>query len=147
MAANTSPMNTYMTFLMHKASGASVYSELVPIKDYPDFLNDINTIDVTNLEQSMHTYILGLADTGGSMDFTANYIKSDYSSIKALEGSVENFAIWFGGTVSGSSVVPSGDDGKWSFSGYVKAGIVGKGADDAREMQVHVVPTTDITFA
>ena len=55
MAANTSPMNTYMTFLMYKASASADYTELVPIKDYPDFLNDINTIDVTNLEQAMHT--------------------------------------------------------------------------------------------
>lgn len=60
MAANTSPMNTYMTFLMYKPSASSDYSELLPIKDYPDFLNDINTIDVTNLEQSMHTYILNV---------------------------------------------------------------------------------------
>ena len=147
MAASTSPTNTYMTFLMYKASSSSTYTELLPIKDYPDFLNDINTIDVTNLEQSMHTYILGLADTGGSMDFTANYIKSDYSAVKALEGTEYDFAIWFGGTVSGTTVTPVGDDGKWSFSGYVKAGIVGKGADDAREMQVHIAPTTDITFA
>ena len=147
MATNTSPMNTYMTFLMYKASSSSTYTELLPIKDYPDFLNDINTIDVTTLEQAMHTYILGLADTGGSMDFTANYIKSDYSTVKALEGTEHDFAIWFGGTVSGTTVTPTGDDGKWSFSGYVKAGIVGKGADDAREMQVHIAPTTDITFA
>lgn len=146
MAANTTPMNTYMTFLMYKASAASSYSELIPIKDYPDFLNDINTIDVTNLEQSMHTYILGLADTGGDMTFTANYIKSDYSTVKALEGTEQEFAIWFGGTVSGSTITPSGDDGKWAFSGYIKAGIVGKGADEAREMQIHIAPTTDMTF-
>ena len=146
MAANTSPMNTYMTFLMYKASASADYTELVPIKDYPDFLNDINTIDVTNLEQSMHTYILGLADTGGDMTFTANYIKSDYTTVKALEGDVHDFAIWFGGSVSGSTVTPSGDDGKWAFSGYIKAGIVGKGADEGREMQIHIAPTTDMTF-
>lgn len=147
MAANTSPMNTYMTFLMYKPSAGSDYSELLPIKDYPDFLNDINTIDVTNLEQSMHTYILGLADTGGDMTFTANYIKSDYSAVKALEGSIQDVALWFGGTVSNTTVTPTGDDGKWSFKGYIKAGIVGKGVDEAREMQIHVAPTTDMTFA
>ena len=81
------------------------------------------------------------------MDFTANYIKTDYSTVKALEGTVQDFAIWFGGSVSGSTVTPSGDDGKWSFSGYIKTGIVGKGADEAREMQLHIAPTTDMTFA
>lgn len=147
IAASTTPTNTYLTFLMHKAAGGSDYTSLVPIKDYPDFLNDINTIDVTNLQQAMHTYILGLADTGGDMTFTANYIKSDYSTVKALEGEVQELALWFGGTVSGSTVTPTGEDGKWSFSGYVKAGIVGKGVDEAREMQIHVAPTTDMTFA
>lgn len=140
-------MTTYMTFLMYKASAATEYTELIPIKDYPDFLNDINTIDVTNLEQSMHTYILGLADTGGDMTFTANYIKSGYSTVKALEGDVQDLSIWFGGVVSGASIVPNGEDGKWTFKGYVKAGIVGKGVDEAREMQIHVAPTTDMTFA
>lgn len=42
-------MNTYMTFLM-KSTDGSAYTDLVPIKDYPDFLNEVNTIDVTNLQ-------------------------------------------------------------------------------------------------
>ena len=47
-------MNTYMTFLMHSTNG-STYSDLVPIVDYPDFMNEVNTFDVTNLQNSMHT--------------------------------------------------------------------------------------------
>lgn len=47
-------MNTYMTFLMHSTNGTT-YSSLVPIKDYPDFLNEVNTIDVTDLQSKMHT--------------------------------------------------------------------------------------------
>ena len=47
-------MNTYMTFLMKSTNGTS-YTDLVPIKDYPDFMNEVNTIDVTNLQQAMHT--------------------------------------------------------------------------------------------
>ena len=70
-------MNTYMTFLMHSTDG-STYSDIVPIKDYPDFMNEVNTIDVTNLQNSMHTYIMGLLDTGGDMPFTCNYTAEDY---------------------------------------------------------------------
>ena len=81
------------------------------------------------------------------MTFTANYIKSDYNTVKGLENTEQYLAIWFGGSVSGSTVTPSGDDGKWTFKGYVKAGIVGKGVDEAREMQIHVAPTTDMVFA
>jgi hypothetical protein len=140
-------MLTYMSFLMTSTDGTS-YSDLVPIKDYPDFLNEVNTIDVTNLQNSMHTYIAGLLDTGGTMDFTANYSAADYQTVKALDdGSEKHLAIWFGGTESGGTVTPTGTDGKWSFDGYVKVGIVGKGADEAREMTIHVVPSTDMTFS
>ena len=140
-------MNTYMTFLMQSSNGSS-YTDIVPIKDYPDFLNSVNTIDVTNLQNEMHTYIMGLLDTGGDMAFTANYTATDYQTVKALDDGTEHYlAIWFGGTKSGSTVTPTGTDGKWSFKGMVKVGIVGKGVDEAREMTIHVVPSSDMTFS
>ena len=140
-------MNTYMTFLMSSSNG-STYTDIVPIKDYPDFLNSVNTIDVTNLQNEMHTYIMGLLDTGGDMAFTANYTAADYQTVKALDDGTEKYlAIWFGGTKSGGTITPTGVDGKWSFKGMVKVGIVGKGVDEAREMTIHVVPSTDMTFS
>lgn len=140
-------MNTYMTFLMHSTNG-STYTDLVPIKDYPDFLNEVNTIDVTSLQNSMHTYIAGLLDVGGTMDFTCNYSATDYQTVKALDDGTEKYlAIWFGGTDTGGSINPTGVDGKWTFKGMVKVGISGKGVDEAREMIIHVVPGTDMVFS
>ena len=140
-------MNTYMTFLMKSADNGNTYTDLCHIKDYPDFLNEVNTIDVTDLQNACHVYVQGLQDNGGDMTFTANYVKTDYSTLRGLAGSEQYLAIWFGGSISGGSVVPSGTDGKWSFKGMVNVGIVGKGVDEAREMQIHVTPTTDIAFA
>lgn len=142
-------MNTYMTFLMLGTGDSTItYADLVPIKDYPDFMNEVNTIDVTTLQNSMHTYTAGLMDTGGDMAFTANYSATDYQTIKALDdGTDKNLAIWFGGTESGGTITPTGSDGKWSFTGRVTVGIVGKGVDEAREMQIHVVPSSDMTFS
>ena len=139
-------MNTYMTFLMKSADNGNNYTDLVHIKDYPDFLNEVATIDVTDLQNAMHTYILGLQDTGGDMVFTANYSKTDYTTVKGLAGTEQYLAIWFGGSMSGGSLVPTGSDGKWAFKGMVNVGIVGKGVDEAREMQIHVTPTTDMSF-
>ena len=139
-------MNTYMTFLMHSTDG-STYSDLVPIKDYPDYLNEVNTIDVTNLQNANHTYIFGLNDSGGSLDFLCNYDQSDYQTVKGLDDGTEKYlAIWFGGVESGGTISPDGADGKWAFKGMVKVGIVGKGVDEAREMTIHIVPTTDMVF-
>lgn len=139
-------MNTYMTFLMKSADNGNNYTDLVHIKDYPDFLNEVATIDVTDLQNAMHTYILGLQDTGGDMVFTANYTKTDYTTVKGLAGTEQYLAIWFGGSMSGGSLVPTGSDGKWAFKGMVNVGLVGKGVDEAREMQIHVTPTTDMSF-
>lgn len=140
-------MNTYMTFLMHSTDGTS-YSDLVPIKDYPDFLNEVNTIDVTDLQNANHTYIFGLGDSGGDMAFTANFTVADYQTVKALDdGTVKHLALWFGGTETGGVITPNGTDGKWTFDGMVKVGIVGKGVDEAREMTIHVVPSTDMVFS
>lgn len=137
-------MNTYMTFLMTSANG-STYTDLVPIKDYPDYLNEVATIDVTDLQNASHTYILGLGDTGGAMDFTANYTPANYYKCRQLDDGQEHyFAIYFGGTNSGGTISPTGNDGKWTFKGMLKVGIVGKAVDEAREMTIHVVPTTDI---
>lgn len=92
--------------------------------------------------------IAGLLDTGGDMAFTANYSATDYQTIKTLDdGTDKDLAIWFGGTESGSTITPTGSDGKWSFTGRVTVGIVGKGVDEAREMQIHVVPSSDMTFS
>lgn len=139
---------TYMSFLMHgTGTGTLTWADLCPIKDYPDFMNDVNAIDITDLQQNMHTYIMGLKDTGGDMAFTANYDKTNFTTVKALEGTEQNLAIWFGGTeASDGTVTPTGSDGKWTFKGYVSVGIVGKGADEAREMQIHVTPTTVMAF-
>ena len=138
-------MNTYMSFLMQSSNGTT-YTSICPIKDYPDFLNSVNTIDVTDLQSEMHHYIQGLLDVGGDMTFTANYRAVDYNTIKALAGTEQYLGIWFGGTASGGTVTPSGADGKWNFKGFINVGIVGKGVDEAREMQIHVTPTTDMTF-
>lgn len=91
---------------------------------------------------------MGLLDTGGDMPFTCNYTSEDYQTVKALDDGTEHYlAIWFGGTDSGGTITPTGVDGKWSFKGMIKVGIVGKGVDEAREMTIHVVPSSDMTFS
>lgn len=141
-------MNTYMSFLMHSTDGGSTWTDLVPIKDYPDFLNNINTIDVTNLQNANRTRIFGIGDNGDSLDFTCNYDLADYQALRALDdGTEKDLAIWFGGQIVGSTVTPTGVDGIWSFKGLLKVGVVGKGVDEAREMTVHIAVSSDMTFS
>ena len=82
------------------------------------------------------------------MTFTANYSATDYQTVTAMDDGTEKYlAIYFGGQIVGSTITPTGVDGIWKFKGYVTAGIVGKGADEAREMTIHVTPSTDMTFS
>lgn len=138
--------NTSLSFLMNKAS--TTYSKLVDIKSYPNFSGEVEALETTTLSNTARTYIPGIAQASdGTLVFPANYTKTDYDAIVALAGSEKDLAIWFGGTVSGSTVTPTGSEGKYEFKGYVTVGIVGKGVNEVREMEVRVFPTTEITPA
>lgn len=139
--------NTSLTFLMHCASGTT-YSELVPIKSYPNFGGDRESLETTTLSNTSRTYIPGIIQASdGNLTFPANYDKTEYTALKALEGSEKDFALWMGGTVSGNTVTPTGSEGKWNFSGYLTVGLVGKGVNEVREMEIRITPTTDVTVA
>lgn len=135
-------MNTSLTFLMYKASGSS-YEKLVDIKDYPDFLAAPEMLESTTLSDIAKTYEPGLIDTpSDGFPFTAPYSSTDYDTVKALENQDLDLAIWFGGTVSGETVTPTGSDGKFQFKGQVSVAIIGKGTSELREMNVIVSPKT-----
>lgn len=49
------------------------YTELPGVKALPALGDDVNTLQTTDLAQTKcHTYIIGLADSGGSMQLTVN---------------------------------------------------------------------------
>lgn len=129
------------TFLMQGASGSE--NKLVDIKDYPDLRSAPETLETTTLSDHARTYILGL-QSGEALSFTANYVKADFSAIEALEGSEQDFAVWFGADANGD---PDGHEGKFSFKGFISVSVVGKGVNEVREMTITIAPTTEVSFA
>ena len=140
MAATSS----YKTFLMQKSGSA--WSKLVDIVDSPDLGGEPERIDVTTLSNKMRTYVEGVQDVD-SMNFTANYDKTDYTTIQALAGQSGDYAVWFGGTESGGVVTPTGSEGKFSWTGTISVYVNGMGVNEARQMTITAIPSTDITFA
>ena len=138
-------ISTYKTFLMHKASGSSSFEKLVDIKEFPDLGGDPEMIDVTTLSDKMQHFVLGVQSNEG-LTFTTNYTKTDFTALKALEGSTETYAVWFGGTESGGVVTPDGSDGKFSFDGELSVHVVGGGVNAAVDMSITIAPSTDIAF-
>ena len=141
-------LSTFRTYLMYKESGSSDYSSLCHITSTPDLGGTPNMIQTTTLSDDTHTYIPGVKDLGDGLTFGANYDKTDYQKLKALENVNTKFAVWKGGTgTSTLDAVPTGSDGKWEFEGSLTVYPTGGGVDEAFGMTIVIAPSTSITFA
>ncbi len=136
-------MNTYKTFLMQGATtgGSTTWTKLLDIKDYPDLFGSPEKLEKTTLSDRAHTYDEGIEENEG-LEFTANYDKTTFDTLRALKGKETDFAVWFGGTENGGEVTPTGSDGKFKCKGKLSVTIVGKGVNEVREMKVSICTTS-----
>ncbi len=139
-------ISTYKVYLMHKASASADYSKLVDIKSFPDLGGAPEMLETTTLSDPMQTFIAGIQtlDTSG-LQFTANYTKSDFTTLKELEGSEHDFAIWFGATTASNVDTPTGSDGKFEFKGQLTVWPNGGGVNEVVNMTISIAPSTKIT--
>lgn len=139
--------NTSFSFLMEgTGTGTLSYAKVVDIKDYPDIGGAPEALDATSLTNWARVYIEGIEETQSNLSFTCNYELTDYQTVKALEGSERHWAIWFGGTRSGNVVTPTGSAGKFIFDGYLHVHIVGKGVNEVQEMQIDIIPSSEMSL-
>ena len=137
-------ISTYKTYLLKKSG--STYTKLVDIKDFPDLGSEPENLDTTTLSDSMHTYIAGITDVGGALQFTANYDKTKYTSLLSETAST-TYAVAFGGTIGTSDAYTStGNNGIWEFTGTLTVYPTGKGVNEVQEMMVSITPETIISF-
>ncbi len=136
-------ISTYKIFLMKKGNG-DAYEKLVDIKDFPDLGGAPEMLETTTLSDGMQTYIPGIQSLD-ALEFTSNYTKEDFTKLKALEGQNGEYAVWFGGTVAGNTVTPTGSDGKFNFSGALSVFPVGGGVNEVVDMTITIAPSTPIT--
>lgn len=134
-------ISTYKVFLMKKTE--STYGKLIDIKDFPDLGGAPEMLETTTLSDGAQTYILGI-QSQDALEFTANYTKSDYDTLKALEGTELDLAVWFGGTVANGVATPTGSDGKYEFKGELTVFISGGGVNEVVDMTISIAPKTVI---
>ena len=134
--------STYKTFLMLKSS--DTYRKLIDIKEFPDLGSDPEMLETTTLSDKMKTFIFGIQNNEG-LKFSANYDKVAYQALKQLEDEDHDYAVWFGGTESGGTVTPTGDEGKFSFSGLLSVHATGGNVNEVRGMSITIAPSTAIT--
>lgn len=146
MAATTTPISTYKTYLMYKSTtSATAYTKLIDIKNFPDLGGEPERIDVTTLSDGVRKYIPGIQDLS-SFSFNCNYIPADYQKINGMAGTEYEFSIWVGATTSNNENVPDGSNGKWDFSGQITCFKAGGDVNAAQDMTVVLFPTTDFKF-
>lgn len=140
-------ISTYKVFLMKGTTSGddTTWAKLVDIKEFPDLGGEPEMLETTTLSDKMQTYIAGIQSLEG-LSFTSNYTKSDFATLKALDGKTEKYAVWFGGTESGGVVTPDGSDGKFEFDGQLSVYPVGGGVNEVVDMNITIAPSTPINF-
>lgn len=121
----------------------STYTKLVDIKSFPDLGGAPEQLETTTLSDPMQTYIAGIQSLD-ALEFEANYTKTDYTKLKALEGKTEKYAVWFGGSESGGALTPDGSDGKFEFEGQLSVYAAGGGVNEVVGMNISISPSTPI---
>ena len=137
-------ISTYKIFLMKKGSG-DTYEKFLDIKSFPDLGGAPEMLETTTLSDPMQTYIAGIQSLD-ALEFEANYTLEDYQKCKEEEGKTGSYAVWFGGTSTGSTVTPTGEHGKFNFDGMLSAFPVGGGVNEVVGMTVTIAPSTPITL-
>lgn len=133
---------------MYKASASAEYAKLVDIKDFPDMGGTPEMLETTTLSDPMQTFIAGIQTLDSSgLQFTANYTKADFTTLKALEGTEKDYAVWFGATTANDVDTPTGSDGKFAFSGILSVFPTGGGVNEVVNMTISIAPSTKITFS
>ena len=138
-------ISTYKVFLMKKAaSPEDTWEKLVDIKDFPDLGGAPETLETTTLSDKMQTYINGIQSLD-ALEFTSNYDWTEFLKLKELENVDTDYAVWFGGTENAGVVTPTGEDGKFEFTGQLSVFPVGGGVNEVVDMTITIAPSTPIT--
>ena len=140
-------VSTFRTYLMYKPTVESDYTKLIDITSTPDLGGSPNMLETTTLSDDTQTFIPGVKQLGDGLEFTANFDKSDYKKVKALEGKQVQYAVWKGGSGnSGTTAVPDGSDGKWPFTGQLTVVPTGGGVDEVFGLTIRIAPSTPVDF-
>ena len=119
-----------------QVAGVASTDKVANLQEYPDLLGNVETVDVTTLDDDFRHYIPGIRDVGGAMGFTFLYEKTIFSTFNTAKDTHQLFQVKF----------PDGV--KFSWGGYVVPSIMGKGVNDAIQFSANITADTDfeVTF-
>ena len=140
-------INTYKTFLM-KASGTNgtTFTKLVDIKTKPRLIGTKEGLDATTMSDPIQIFIDGIITIDQSgYEFEANWDKTTFTTLKALEGTENKYAVWYGGTETNGVATPTGTDGKFTFNGFLTVSDAEASVNAVQNMIINIRPTTGVS--
>lgn len=108
----------------------------VDIKDFPDLGGAPELLETTHFLNSAQTFILGIQSMD-TMEFTANYTKSDYEAVLADANKKLYYALEFG---------IDGSEGVFEWQGEHTVWVTGAGVNAVVEMKIGIAPSTKPTL-
>lgn len=123
------------------------YTTIPGVKAIPAFADETNSIQTTTLQETKnHTYIAGLADTGGAIQLTVNdapeFREAWETCVEAYEGLSDGKQMWFEYAYPEGSGMDS-----FYFPGQpVALGFGGAEVDSVMENMANIVPKGDYLF-
>lgn len=125
-----------LSFLrVNTVAAPTVFTDLVPITDYPDLFSAPEKKDCSDLSSKQEKNIPGMIKLS-DLKFGFNYEKDDYDKVKALEGvSGLSYQLLFG---------TLGVYGAWQWPGDIFATPKGAGSGDVRKGEITCYPSGDI---
>ena len=139
-------ISTYPITLKYDSSANATpsWDDVCDIKDFPDLGGAPEMLETTTLSDGAQTYIPGIQSLE-ALEFTANYTKTDYTTLAALAGTDTDYAVWFGATETAGVITPDGSDGKFAFKGQLSVFVAGGGVNEVVDMTITIAPSTVIT--
>lgn len=133
MSAGFSTINTVLKWSATQGSETQV----TKIKSYPQLFGSPETLETTDMEDTMQTFVPGVQSIE-AMDFTANWDAATFAAIKSDENKDLYFELDFGASAS---------EGKFTWRGQLTVSANEGAVNGVREMTIHVLPSSAITFA
>ena len=115
-------------------NGGSSYTALTNLQEIPDLGGSTEAIEITTLADAAHKYTDGLKDYGDSIEFKFLYEETQFSTLNALNGSIE----W---------QVKLPDESTCSFSGTSSVKLNGVGISAPITYTLAIKPNTEMAWA
>lgn len=113
---------------------SSTYTDLTNLQSFPDLGGSKDSVEVTTMDDSAHTYIPGLESYGDSLSFVFLYEKTQFSTLSALSGT-QNWKL----TLPDSSTI--------TWSGRCDVTLTGSGVNAAMQYTLKIFPESAMSFS